>query len=60
MSSRAGKTLESLPRETNGGGREVSTVLQAKGIVSTHTEIATMVMLASQHCAGVVTCLCLL
>ena len=28
-SSHAGKTLESLPREGNGGRREMSTVLQA-------------------------------
>jgi len=38
-SSLAGKTL-SLPHETKGRGRELSTLLQAWGVVSTHTEVA--------------------
>ena len=54
-SSLAGQIHESLPRERKRGGREY---------VNTHTETAIMVMLASyessQHCAGVVTCLCLI
>ena len=40
LESLAGKTLESLPHETKGRGRELSTLLQAWGVVSTHTEVA--------------------
>ena len=51
-SSLAGNTLESLPRETKGD--VISSVS-----LGTHTEEATMVMLASyecsQHCAGILT-----
>jgi len=39
-SNLAGKTRESLPHETKGRGRELSTPLQAWGVVSTHTEVA--------------------
>ena len=61
-SSQGGKTLKSLPRETNGGAREGDVICPES--LGAHTEVATMVTLASyessQHCAGVVTCLCLL
>ena len=58
--SLAGQTLESLPHETKGGGCQTSCKLRE--LLTPTTEIATMVMLASyessQHCIGVVACLC--
>ena len=56
--------LSSLSRETKEAGwREMSTLQKALGVVNTHTEIATMIMLASMrtgYFAGVVTCVHLL
>jgi len=49
-------------REEEGGRCQLS--CKVREDVNTHTETAIMVMLASyessQHCAGVVTCLCLI